>query len=537
MIIPPFVTASVFYQRITAASVDGHSRVQTESVIDQCRADEPRASSHDACRRAATVLSLPAPPSLPSPAAPLHVRSETSQCHPPLRGQSAHSPPPSLCQASLLTLTSGPVQVRSLTLRADKQTSHRRVPAAPQLKCISPRSICALHTVDTMQCVNRGGSYSDEDIQWSCSASLPPELKLGSTDVVCEGYASADDAYVLRGSCGVEYRLVLTEEGQRRFPDLGAEEGWWGGLGEGPAGARGCSRSSSLPLPRGSSTASSRLLARRRCAGEPRAGRGMAGVEAEDGALEAAAAAAVEDGTTRRPRIPARRRPPRVVRAGSPVSGADWQEALRLATGPAAEAATMRTTGATATATATAVEAPGVPGAAAAAADPRARGPRAPAPVLSRARGTKVPGSVPRAGVKSPVGRYPSSKNKIKCFDTWCAHRRTLFAIVQATRSMSPVVGVLPSLYPVTALNAVRPSLLGPTRARECLLPGSGFLLSSTHVQVHGIQKKGFQAGPLSIILVPPMTQTGKYNRGAVPDISRPDLARSNDVVIIVFGR
>lgn len=121
------------------------------------------------------------------------------------------------------------MQVRSLTLRANKQTTHRRVPAAPQLKCISPRAICALHTVETMQCVNRGGSYSDEDIQWSCSASLPPELKLGSTDVVCEGYASADDAYVLKGSCGVEYRLVLTEEGERRFPDLGAGEGWWGG--------------------------------------------------------------------------------------------------------------------------------------------------------------------------------------------------------------------------------------------------------------------------------------------------------------------
>ncbi|KAK3692898.1 transmembrane protein [Podospora appendiculata] len=118
--------------------------------------------------------------------------------------------------------------VQSLTLRANQPTTHRRVPAIPQLKCISSRALCALHAVDTMRCVNQGSGYTPEDIQWACTASLPATLKLGSTDVICEGYAGPDDPYVLRGSCGAEYRLVLTDEGERRYPDLGR-----GGSGSG----------------------------------------------------------------------------------------------------------------------------------------------------------------------------------------------------------------------------------------------------------------------------------------------------------------
>lgn len=80
-------------------------------------------------------------------------------------------------------LTSSP-QVESLTLRADRQTSHRRVPAVPQLKCVSSRGICSKYQIDVLRCENKGSGYDSEDVQWSCTASLPPELKLGSTDVV-----------------------------------------------------------------------------------------------------------------------------------------------------------------------------------------------------------------------------------------------------------------------------------------------------------------------------------------------------------------
>ncbi|KXJ94296.1 hypothetical protein Micbo1qcDRAFT_159393, partial [Microdochium bolleyi] len=110
-------------------------------------------------------------------------------------------------------------EVQSLTLRGDGAlTKHRRVPAAPQLKCISSPALCRLHAIEAMRCTNQGAGYDSEDIQWSCSASLPAELKLGSTDVICEGYASSEDPYVLKGSCGVEYRLALTKEGEARYP-------------------------------------------------------------------------------------------------------------------------------------------------------------------------------------------------------------------------------------------------------------------------------------------------------------------------------
>lgn len=86
-----------------------------------------------------------------------------------------------------------------------------------------------------MQCENKGAGYDAEDIQWSCTAQLPPELKLGSTDVICEGYTGPDDPYVLRGSCAVEYRLALTREGEEKWPDLATGGG--GGRDRGRGGS------------------------------------------------------------------------------------------------------------------------------------------------------------------------------------------------------------------------------------------------------------------------------------------------------------
>lgn len=107
-------------------------------------------------------------------------------------------------------------QVKSLTLRDGKKTTHRRVPAIPQLTCVGG-SAQGLYNVDVMRCENSGAEYDSEDIQWTCKASLPPEFKLGSTEVVCEGYDSPDDPFILKGSCGVEYRLILTELGEQRY--------------------------------------------------------------------------------------------------------------------------------------------------------------------------------------------------------------------------------------------------------------------------------------------------------------------------------
>jgi len=120
--------------------------------------------------------------------------------------------------------------VKSLTLHSNSKTSHRRVSAIPQLKCISGNGR-GLYEIDVMRCTNQGSDYDAENIQWSCTANLPREFKLGSTDVICEGYDSPNDPYVLKGSCGVEYRLILTDVGEEKYGKGGGKESGldWGG--------------------------------------------------------------------------------------------------------------------------------------------------------------------------------------------------------------------------------------------------------------------------------------------------------------------
>ncbi|KAJ2899890.1 hypothetical protein MKZ38_002757 [Zalerion maritima] len=125
-------------------------------------------------------------------------------------------------------------KVSTLTLRSGQQTSHRRVPSIPQLKCVSPSHLCNLYEIDTVRCFNAGAGYDNEDVQWTCTATVPEELKLGRTDVICEGYSGPDDKYVLKGSCGVEYTMHLTDKGRERYPgmsDGNGVTGWtWGGV-------------------------------------------------------------------------------------------------------------------------------------------------------------------------------------------------------------------------------------------------------------------------------------------------------------------
>jgi len=131
-------------------------------------------------------------------------------------------------------------KVSALTLRAGKLTAARRGPAIPQLNCDGPADVCSLYAVDVMRCTNEGADYDSEDVQWSCKASLPEEFKLGSTDVSCEGYESSQDPYVLKGSCAVEYRLLLTEKGEAKYGHLNDNSGWSEGDGKVAGGvARG----------------------------------------------------------------------------------------------------------------------------------------------------------------------------------------------------------------------------------------------------------------------------------------------------------
>lgn len=48
------------------------------------------------------------------------------------------------------------------------------------------------------------------DVLWHCEADIPSDLSFSQTEVICEGYISADDERVLEGSCGLEYSLTHT---------------------------------------------------------------------------------------------------------------------------------------------------------------------------------------------------------------------------------------------------------------------------------------------------------------------------------------
>lgn len=107
-------------------------------------------------------------------------------------------------------------QVKTLTLRSGQVTASRRTAPVPQLKCVGGDGM-GFYEIDVMRCTNMGSDYGDEDFSWSCTADVPKYFKLGSTDVLCEGYDGSEDKYILKGSCGVEYRLALTDAGYEKY--------------------------------------------------------------------------------------------------------------------------------------------------------------------------------------------------------------------------------------------------------------------------------------------------------------------------------
>eukprot|EP00055_Hartaetosiga_balthica_P009564 m.38356 g.38356 ORF g.38356 m.38356 type:complete len:313 (+) comp6793_c0_seq1:125-1063(+) len=106
--------------------------------------------------------------------------------------------------------------IQSLTFSADRMSDARRVSPIPQLKCIGGSAHCNSNKLPrVMQCQNVG--TDGVDVQWKCTAELDSDVKLGRTDVICEGYEYPDDPYILRGSCGVEYELDSTGQTYNQY--------------------------------------------------------------------------------------------------------------------------------------------------------------------------------------------------------------------------------------------------------------------------------------------------------------------------------
>ena len=46
-------------------------------------------------------------------------------------------------------------------------------------------------------------------LQWECKTEMDEDYQFGRIQVLCEGFNSPNDPYVLRGSCGVENNHLL----------------------------------------------------------------------------------------------------------------------------------------------------------------------------------------------------------------------------------------------------------------------------------------------------------------------------------------
>ncbi|XP_028392213.1 store-operated calcium entry-associated regulatory factor-like isoform X1 [Dendronephthya gigantea] len=113
------------------------------------------------------------------------------------------------------------VQIRNvevLTLYQGKMTTGRRSTPVLQLRCSGGSAGCSAFVPQVVQCYNRG--WDGYDAQWECKTDMDSKYRFGKIDVSCEGYDYPDDPYILRGSCGLEYTIELTEEGNAK------KQGW-----------------------------------------------------------------------------------------------------------------------------------------------------------------------------------------------------------------------------------------------------------------------------------------------------------------------
>ncbi|XP_010886846.1 store-operated calcium entry-associated regulatory factor [Esox lucius] len=104
--------------------------------------------------------------------------------------------------------------VQVLTLYKGKYTTARRSSPVPQIQCVGGTAGCGTFLPEVIQCQNKG--WDGVDVQWECKTDMDTSYRFGRIEVSCEGFNHPDDPYILKGSCGLEYSLELTEEGKGR---------------------------------------------------------------------------------------------------------------------------------------------------------------------------------------------------------------------------------------------------------------------------------------------------------------------------------
>lgn len=97
--------------------------------------------------------------------------------------------------------------VQKLNFIQGSYSNSRRSSAILQLNCVGGTAKCDYyHLPKTVTCTN-AGFHRGQDIEWRCEARFDNGYKFGEFQVSCEGYDYADDPYILKDSCGLEYEL------------------------------------------------------------------------------------------------------------------------------------------------------------------------------------------------------------------------------------------------------------------------------------------------------------------------------------------
>ncbi|XP_030580441.1 store-operated calcium entry-associated regulatory factor [Archocentrus centrarchus] len=120
--------------------------------------------------------------------------------------------------------------IQALTLYKNRYTTARRSSPIPQLKCVGGSAGCQAFVPEVVQCVNKG--WDGVDVQWECKTDMDNTYRFGHIAVSCEGYSHPADAYILKGSCGLEYTLEMTEEGHRRAQGSRGSHSGFKGFGD-----------------------------------------------------------------------------------------------------------------------------------------------------------------------------------------------------------------------------------------------------------------------------------------------------------------
>jgi hypothetical protein len=101
--------------------------------------------------------------------------------------------------------------LKELTFTAHKRTEGLRSRAVQQLNCFDGEGCYDKKLYpESISCLNLGW-VGGEELKWKCQAlNLDPQVRLGETNIICEGFDHRDDAFVVEGSCSLEVFSINT---------------------------------------------------------------------------------------------------------------------------------------------------------------------------------------------------------------------------------------------------------------------------------------------------------------------------------------